>query len=163
LASLLDLAISFKPWTPAQEIKAPRVGETYNLTIGNQGSRLKFQPDHLEGVNAVSRLEVGKIWVHATPFAHSVLLPWHGVVQAWPAQLPSELTAEHFESILPFQPELVIFGSGERLRFISPALYRCLIEHRIGFETMDTAAACRTFNVLANEGRKVLGALLLKP
>jgi uncharacterized protein len=124
---------------------------------------LKFQPDHLDGVNAISRLEARRIWVHATPFEHSVLLPWQGEVQAWPAQLASELTPSHFESILPFRPELVIFGSGERIKFIAPALYRCLIEHRIGFETMDTAAACRTFNVLANEGRKVLGALLLNP
>lgn len=122
---------------------------------------MKFQPDHLDGVNAVSRLEAGKLWVHATPFAHSVLLPWQGEVRAWPARRHEELTPAHFEAILPLAPELVIFGSGERLKFISPSVYRCLIEHRIGFETMDTAAACRTFNVLANEGRKVLAALLL--
>ena len=46
---------------------------------------------------------------------------------------------------------------------MSPALQRCLIERRIGIETMDTAAACRTYNVLASEGRKVLAALLLQP
>jgi uncharacterized protein len=54
----------------------------------------------------------------------------------------------------------VIFGSGARLRFVSPTLYRALIDARIGLETMDSAAACRTYNVLAAEGRSVLAALL---
>lgn len=122
---------------------------------------MKFQPDHLDGVNAVSRLEPGRLWVHQTAFSASVLVPWQGDVLAWPARAPEELTAAHFEAVLALAPELVLFGSGEKLRFIAPALYRCLIERRIGFETMDTAAACRTFNVLVHEGRKVVGALLV--
>ena len=62
---------------------------------------------------------------------------------------------------MPCPPELVIFGSGARLRFPAPGLLRDLIERRIGVETMDTAAACRTYNVLASEGRSVVAALLL--
>jgi uncharacterized protein len=124
---------------------------------------MKFQPDHLEGVNAISRFERGRIWVHGTAFAGSLLVPWQGEVQAWAASSPGELTASHFDSIVPFEPELVVFGSGSSHRFVAPALYRTLIERRIGLETMDTAAACRTFNVLANEGRKVLGAFLIEP
>ncbi len=124
---------------------------------------MKFQPDHLDGVNAISRLERGRIWVHGTSFSASLLVPWRGEVQAWAAGSPDELTASHFEAILQFGPELVIFGSGASHRFVSPQLYRSLIERRIGLETMDTAAACRTFNVLANEGRKVLGAFLVEP
>lgn len=124
---------------------------------------MKFQPDQMEGVNVVSRLEAGKVWVRQAPFTTSVLVPWQGDVQVWPAERATELQAAHFEQVLPMQPELVIFGSGERQQFISPALYRALIERRIGFETMDTAAACRTYNVLVNEGRKVVAALLLNP
>jgi uncharacterized protein len=122
---------------------------------------LKFQPDHLDGVNAVSRLEPGRIWVHQTLFEASVLVPWKGAIAPWPIHQVGQLSAVHFEQMLAFEPELVIFGSGNQQRFVSPQLYRCLIERRIGIETMDTAAACRTFNVLVNEGRKVLGALLL--
>lgn len=123
---------------------------------------MKFQPDHLDGVNAISKLEAGRIWVHASPFEASVLVPWRGEVQAWAVPRPEELRASHFEAIAAFGPELVIFGSGLRHRFVSPSLYRSLIERRIGIETMDTAAACRTFNVLVNEGRKVLGAFVLE-
>ncbi len=122
---------------------------------------MKFQPDKLDGVNVVSRLEPGKIWVHQTPFTTSLLVPWQGEVQVWPVGTPAELQATHFEQLLGLQPELVIFGSGERQQFVSPALYRCLIERRIGIETMNSAAACRTYNVLAGEGRKVVAALLL--
>ena len=57
---------------------------------------------------------------------------------------------------------MVIFGSGAKLRFVSPALLRGLIERGIGVETMDTAAACRTYNILAQEGRRVVAALLLE-
>jgi uncharacterized protein len=56
----------------------------------------------------------------------------------------------------------VIFGSGARLRFAPPAWLRALIERRIGVETMDTAAACRTYNVLVSEGRAVVAALLVE-
>ena len=58
---------------------------------------------------------------------------------------------------------LVLFGSGRRLRFPRPEWLRPLIERRIGVETMDTAAACRTYNVLGGEGRLVVAALLLEP
>ena len=123
---------------------------------------MKFQPDRAEGVNLISRHDPDRIWVGASAYAHSVLVPWQGVVQAWPARTPAELQPPHFEQLLALRPELVVFGSGARLRFVSPALYRVLIEARVGMETMDTAAACRTYNVLAGEGRAVVAALLLE-
>ncbi len=55
-----------------------------------------------------------------------------------------------------------MFGSGSRLRFPPPALLRALMEKRIGLETMDTLAACRTYNILAGEGRRVISALLIE-
>jgi uncharacterized protein len=61
------------------------------------------------------------------------------------------------------KPEVVIYGSGPRLVFPPAALTRVLFERRIGLETMDTAAACRTYNVLASEGRSVVAALILPP
>jgi uncharacterized protein len=57
---------------------------------------------------------------------------------------------------------MVIFGSGQRIRFPQAALLRPLIEQGIGVETMDTPAACRTYNILAGEGRHVIVALLLE-
>jgi uncharacterized protein len=124
---------------------------------------MKFQPDRSDGVNLVTRQEPGRIWVGANAYPHSLLVPWSGEVRPWDAASLADLGASHFEQVLALRPELVVFGSGRRLRFVAPGLYRCLIDARVGVETMDTAAACRTFNVLAGEGRSVVAALLLEP
>lgn len=121
---------------------------------------MKFQPDTFAGTNAISRHEPGAVWVNNQRLEGSLLVPWKGEVRAWSAVDHALLTAEHFSEVLAMKPELVICGSGARLRFISAALYRCLIDARIGLEAMDTAAACRTYNVLAAEGRSVVAALL---
>jgi len=124
---------------------------------------MKFQPDSLAGTNTVSRYERGAVWINGIRWGHSVLVPWRGEVRRWPLDRLPALAAAHFEQVLSLKPELVIFGSGERLQFVAPGLYRSLIESRVGIETMDTAAACRTYNVLASEGRSVVAALLLTP
>jgi uncharacterized protein len=123
---------------------------------------MKFQPDRPEGVNVVSRHAPGCVWVNAQAFEHSVVVPWQGAAHEWPVDGLDALAAEHFDSLIALDPELVIFGSGARLRFAPPALLTRLFERRIGVETMDTAAACRTFNVLASEGRRVVAALLIE-
>jgi uncharacterized protein len=129
----------------------------------NEASDLKFQPDTIEGVNLISRHDAASIAVGNTAYAHSVIVPWIGEVLDWGLQTLDELTAAHFERLIALRPELVIFGSGARMRFAPSALLRPLIERRIGIECMDTAAACRTYNVLASERRSVVAALIVAP
>lgn len=124
---------------------------------------MKFQPDTLPGANVITRHAPGEVWVGASRFGSSVLVPWQGEVQVWRPASVAELEPADFEALLASQPELVIFGSGPRLRFVSPAFMRGLIDRRIGVETMDTGAACRTYNVLVTEGRHVLAALIVEP
>lgn len=124
---------------------------------------MKFQPDVLPGTNVITRHDADALWVGGTRFAHSVLVPWRGTVLDWAPRQPADLTATDFEALLALAPEVVIFGSGPRLQFVKPALMRALIDRRIGVETMDTAAACRTYNVLVAEGRSAVAALLLAP
>ena len=123
---------------------------------------MKFQPDHLAGTNVITRLGTGEIWVGGTRFGSSLLVPWVGSVLPWHPNRIDDLAAQDFESVLALEPEVVLFGSGSRLRFVAPGLMRCLIDRRIGVETMDTAAACRTYNVLVSEGRRAAAALLLE-
>ena len=123
---------------------------------------MKFQPDTATGVNVISRQEPQRLWVGGGVHAHSLLVPWVGEVQAWPVAALADLTEAHFLQILGLQPELVIVGSGARQRFLPAALLRPLLERRIGVETMDTPAACRTYNVLVSEGRAVVAALLVE-
>jgi uncharacterized protein len=122
---------------------------------------MKFQLDEQQGGNSISRHDGQCVWVNNQPHRASLLVPWRGEVQAWALNRFEDLTEAHFDQILALKPELVVFGSGSKIRFARPQLYRCLIEARIGVETMDLGAACRTYNVLASEGRTVLAALLI--
>jgi uncharacterized protein len=82
---------------------------------------------------------------------------------AWSATAFEALDASHFAPLADLGVEVVLFGSGARIRFPRPAWIAPLAARRIGLETMDTAAACRTYNILAQEGRTVAAALLLEP
>jgi uncharacterized protein len=126
-----------------------------------QFNHMKLHADRLEGVNAVFGHGPGEISVNNDVHRASVVVPWVGDVVAWDVDTFEGLTAAHFQRIADLSPELVIFGSGPRIRFPAPALLRPLIERGVGVETMDTGAACRTYNVLAAEGRSVVLAALL--
>ncbi|MCI4440439.1 uncharacterized protein EDC62_2186 [Tibeticola sediminis] len=92
----------------------------------------------------------------------SVLISSLGAREAWNCAAFEQLEAQHFETLQRFGVELVIFGSGLRQRFPHPQWLAGLYRERIGVETMDTRAACRTYNILAGEGRKVLLAALIE-
>ncbi len=123
---------------------------------------MKFQADRIEGQNAIARHGPDGVIVNGVAHRHSVIVPSAGAVEEWNAASFDLLTEAHFERLAAWAPELVIFGSGPRIRFARPGLMRALIGRGIGVETMDTAAACRTYNVLVAEGRSVLAALLFE-
>ena len=123
---------------------------------------MKLQADRIEGQNAIARHGPDGVIVNGVEHRSSVVVPWAGDVRPWQVDSFAALSEEHFAALAACGPELVIFGSGNRIRFVRPALLKPLIERRIGVETMDTAAACRTYNVLLAEGRSVLAALLFE-
>jgi len=123
---------------------------------------------HADRHDSLAITAYGEEWVaiNGQRYDSSVVLSSSGRISAWPCQRFEELTAEHFACLPngdPAPPELVIFGSGSRLRFVPPSMLAQLTERRIGVEIMDTRAACRTYNILAGEGRRVVAALLLCP
>ena len=124
---------------------------------------MKLQAARLEGQNAIARHGSDGVLVNGVEHRRSVVVPWTGAVAPWPVERFEALTQSHFAQLLALAPELVIFGSGAKIRFVPPALLKPLIERRVGVETMDTAAACRTYNVLLAEGRSVVAALLFEP
>ena len=83
------------------------------------------------------------------------------LVKDWEPRSIDQLMANHFSAIVAMKPELVLLGTGRQLRFPPHALLTPLMEAAIGCEVMDTAAACRTYNILNSEGRRVGAALLL--
>lgn len=122
---------------------------------------------HADKLDTQSITSYGEGWIAVNGQRHtsSLILASGGQLQAWNCHGFDSLNAAHFEQladVMPEAPELVVFGSGSRLRFVRPALLQGLMERRIGVETMDTAAACRTYNILAGEGRRVVAALLIE-
>ena len=94
-------------------------------------------------------------------FERSIIVTAERIIDEWDAPSFGSLAIRHFEILRELAPEIVLLGTGSNLRFPDPALVRPLIEARIGLEVMDTRAACRTFNLLTSEGRRVAAALLV--
>jgi uncharacterized protein len=100
--------------------------------------------------------------INAKPFSHSLLVLPETAPVAWPVTSFDALSVEHFAQIDATQPDVVILGTGKRQRFVHPKLITALTSRRIGVESMDNQAACRTYNILMAEGRKVALALIFE-
>ncbi|MDD2536616.1 MAG: Mth938-like domain-containing protein [Macromonas bipunctata] len=122
---------------------------------------MKLQPDRSDSLT-INAHGPGWIAVNGQKYHQSVLISARAELTLWDCSRFDAIEARHFDQLGESQPELVLFGSGQRLRFPHPSLLQGLIGRRIGVETMDSLAACRTYNILAAEGRKVALALLLE-
>ena len=103
----------------------------------------------------------GYVAINGRQFQQPVVVMAGQVRTDWPATDFAALEARHFDYFLELKPEVVLFGTGAKQQFAHPNLYRELIKARIGIEFMDTPAACRTYNILVAEDRKVVAAVLL--
>lgn len=121
---------------------------------------MKLQAERTEGSNAIARHSLEGVVVNGQAHGDNLVVPWQGLVFPWAPGGFDTLKEADFAQLRELTPELVIFGSGTRIRFAHPSLLKPLMGARIGLETMDTAAACRTYNVLLAEGRRVVAALL---
>jgi uncharacterized protein len=121
---------------------------------------MKLLPDAASGPS-ITGYGAGWVSVNGEKFTRNVFVSAQNGSTLWPCPVFEDLQPAHFDVFVDLQPELVIFGSGERLRFVHPSCFQNLYAKRIGVETMDTQAACRTFNFLAAEGRRVIAALLV--
>lgn len=95
-------------------------------------------------------------------YTRSLVVLADRVLDDWPPRHFDQLTAGHFEQLAVLAVDTVVLGTGLRQRFPHPALTAPLIARGIGLEVMDTAAACRTFNILSGDGRLVAAALVLE-
>ncbi len=109
----------------------------------------------------VTAYDDGGVEINAKRFAYSLLLMPEVPPRPWPAATFEELTVDHFALIEQDVPDVVILGTGARQRFVHPKLTAALAARRVGVECMDSKAACRTYNILMGEGRKVTLALII--
>ena len=119
------------------------------LTLDFDGTTNMIQA-YREGTVVVDQQEI-----------HESLIVSADKLLPWAPQQFVELVPEHFAALAEQEPEMVILGTGARQTFPAPELLRPLLERGIGVEVMDTGAACRTYNIVVAEGRRVIAALLM--
>jgi uncharacterized protein len=121
---------------------------------------MKFsEADPSDGL-VISSYEPGAIIIGDARFTRSLLLTPERVKE-WPPTDMQSLEADHFDAVLALAPELLILGTGPQQVFPPPQTYAALMANGIGIEIMNTGAACRTYNILMAEGRRVAAALIV--
>ena len=112
--------------------------------------------------HAVRSWEPGRLCVgDQTHCTHLIISPGE-IVSSWSPRNPGSITLEDLQPALSFDPEVLILGTGIRQQFPSQQVSYTVMQKGVGFEVMDTGAACRTFNVLLSEYRHVVGAFLIE-
>lgn len=111
----------------------------------------------------VRRVDAHGITVNDRLLEHSFLLAPDRVVEPWPVNDVQALESGHVEAILALQPELVLLGTGARQAFPAAVILAGFMQRGVGIEVMDNAAAARTYDLLAGEGRRVVAAFILPP
>ena len=128
-------------------------------------SPVKLLLDTTRGFNAITSHGQGFIAVNGGKICNAVIVLPDKLINPWLVAVtsasPVSLRRADFAELIALKPELVVFGSGQIFRFPAPTVMSAFAEARIGFEVMDTPAACRTYTVLMSEGRRVAAALLI--
>lgn len=109
----------------------------------------------------ISAYAPGSITVNETRYERSLVVAPDWLIPDWGPRDLSDLETDHFAEILTHQPEILLLGTGKNLRFPAPELLKPFPARQIGVEVMDTAAACRTYNILMGENRQVAAALIM--
>jgi len=119
---------------------------------------------HLETVSHLKTFTgygEGYVAVNSIRYGQPLVVSADSVRTDWPATSFAALEPVHFDYFIELKPEVLLFGCGATQQFAHPTLWQNLRQAGIGIEFMDTPAACRTYNILAAEGRKVVAAILL--
>ena len=122
---------------------------------------MKFELSVAPG-NVFTGHGAGYVRLGVVEYRENLIVTTDKIATGWASAGFEALTAEDFAAVAALEPEVVILGTGTTWRFPHPRLTRALTDARIGLEVMDTPAACRTFNILAAEGRKVAAAIFVE-
>jgi len=114
-----------------------------------------------DGINIVDAYSQGAIVVSKVPYHSSLILSATDIIDDWPPQTCTELTAQHLQQVIILDPEIVLLGTGSKIVFPGDDILQPITSNRIGYEIMDTGAACRSYNFLVAEGRRVVAALFM--
>ena len=109
----------------------------------------------------IRHVERGRIVVGDETITENVLLYRDTIERGWTGSAAGELSLDDISSIVALQPEIIVYGTGWNPGLPPRELTFALARKGIGFEVMDTPAACRTFNILISEDRNAAAILRL--
>ncbi|MCH8845802.1 MAG: Mth938-like domain-containing protein [Proteobacteria bacterium] len=112
-------------------------------------------------LNRINSYEQGSILVGNKRFVSSFIITPSILIHNWPPQIFADIAPHHLDQVLEMKPELILLGTGRRQHFPETDLFLNTKKLNVGFEVMDTGAACRSYNILLQEGRNVAAALLM--
>jgi uncharacterized protein len=124
---------------------------------------MKLHQDLTAGINLITGYGTDHVLINKERHDGNLVVLPERLVEGWAPGGFAGLAEADFAALVPLGADIILIGTGARQRFPKPALLRPLIDARIGFEVMDLAAACRTYNILASESRAVALALLFDP
>ena len=122
---------------------------------------MKFTLETTSRVNLIRGYSSQEIRIGEQRLQGSCLVSAESLIADWAPKTFADLATEHLEPVLALKPELVLLGTGPSQRFPPSALRTAFTSRGIGLEVMDLGAACRTFNILVQEERRVVAALFL--
>lgn len=127
----------------------------YNIGI------MKLHLHQSEHQHLITAYDDSSVSINHQAYAQAIAVSAEQLLTDWCDGLWENLTSAQFEQLLALKPEVVLLGTGKQHRFIHPKHIQALTSKNIAVECMNTAAACRTYNILVSEGRQVVAALLL--
>ena len=122
---------------------------------------MKFSEDKPDEGYYITAYDQDQIIINGRSLRSSFVIAPDEVIEHWSVDTVDALTESHFDSVLSLSPEIVLLGTGAVLSFPDMGTYAQIINQGIGVEVMDTGAACRTYNILLSEGRRVVAGLIL--
>ena len=122
---------------------------------------MQFAEDRAAAEFIIHSCSAEGVRVNDQNLAESFMLLPGRQVQPWPVPVGEKLRPRHFAAVLEHKPELVILGTGANLWLPHPEVYGALLGQGVGLEAMTTEAACRTYNLLAQDGRDIAGCMIL--
>lgn len=122
---------------------------------------MKLHASNTQQYQTVTAYDESGVEINAVRFDHSLIVVPEMPPIAWPVESFGQLTPADFEAVQALEPQVVILGTGSAQKFIHPRVVSALTAEHIGVECMDNQAACRTYNILMAEGRKVALALVI--
>ena len=122
---------------------------------------MHFAPEDCNSELMIRACDDGQVTIGSQSYQHSLILTPKRVIPDWQPRQVTDITEQDFDNILTLQADIILLGTGTRLCFPSARLRAYVLATGTGLEVMDTAAACRTYNILLSESRRVVAALLL--